>query len=156
MNEKIDDAKISGEFRVEHFRDGKLLSDTGWIKNTIVNGSFAIFSARAGGISATQFTYLALGETATAPAATQSALTLEISTSGLARAAAAVTQVTTTQPNDTLQLAYTWTASGSKTVEEVGVFNASSGGVMAARGLTTTKSLVTNDQLSVTYKIKFA
>lgn len=154
MNEE---SKISGQFRLEHFRDGKLLSDTGWIKNTITNASFAIFSARAGGITATEFTYLALGTDPTpAPAATQTALEAETAVSGLTRGAATVSQVMTTVTNDTLQLAKTWTAGGSATIEEVGVFNASSGGVMAARGLTTSKALVTNDQLTVTYKIKFA
>ncbi len=157
MNEQLEPVGVKGEFRVEHFRDGKLLSDTGWIKNTITNVSFAVFSGLAGNTgSQTAFTYLALGTSNTAPAASQTALVAETVVSGLTRASATVSRVTTTQTNDTLQLVNTWTAGGSATIEEVGVFNAASVGTMGARGLTTTKSLVTNDQITVTYKIKFS
>lgn len=148
---------VKGRFRLEHRRNGELLEDTGWIDNTITNVSFAVFSGLAGNTgSQTAFTYLAIGTSNTAPAASQTTLVAETAVSGLTRAAATVSRVTTTQTNDTLQLTKTWTAGGSATIEEVGVFNDPTTGVMAARGLTTSKALVSGDTLAATYQIKFA
>lgn len=154
-----DSLKIKGSVRLEvKDKDGNLLLDTGFNDNTITNASFAVFSGLAGATgSQTAFTYLALGTDATASAASQTALIAEITDTGLARAAATVSRVTTTQTNDTLQLVYTWTASGSKTIAEVGVFNAASTGVMAGRiVLSPTVALVNTNTFVVTYKIKFS
>lgn len=155
MNDKIG---LQGRFKlVCHDKDGNLLWDTGFIKNTITNASFAVLSGLAGNTgSQVAFTYLALGTSTTAPAASQTALGGEITTDGLERASATISRVTTTQTNDTLQLDYTWTASGSQTVEEVGVFNDASAGTMLCRGLTTTKSLSSGNILGVVYQIKFS
>ena len=122
-----------------------------------MNAALAVFSGLAGNTGAqTAFTYLAVGTSSTAVSASQTTLGAEITDSGLARAAATVSRVTTTQTNDTLQLAYTWTASGSKTVEEIGYFNASSSGVMGGRALTTTKTLVNGETLAAVYQVKFS
>lgn len=125
------------------------------VTNTIVNAGKAQLALLAGDASATPFTYLELGTSATAVATSQTALQAAITDSGLARVAATVSRVTTTQTNDTLQLTYTWTATGSKTVEEVGVFNASSSGTMLGRALTSTKALVNTDIFTITYKVQF-
>ncbi len=154
----MDSSKIKGRIRLECF-DSKGVSkwDTGWIDNGTPNVAFAVFSGLAGNTgSQAAFTYLAVGTSSTAFAASQTALQAEITDSGLERAAATVSRVTTTQTNDTLQLTKTWTATGSKTVEEIGVFNASSAGVMGGRALTTTKTLTSTDVLVGTYQIKFA
>jgi hypothetical protein len=74
----------------------------------------------------------------------------------LGRAAATVTRETTTVTNDTLQLVKVWTATGSKTIEEIGIFNASSGGTMLGRALTTTKTIAVDETLTGTYQVKFA
>jgi putative flippase GtrA len=124
--------------------------------NLIVSAGKAQIALLAGDASATPFTYLAVGTSNTATAAGQTALLAEITDSGLARAAATVTRTTTTVTNDTLNLAYTWTASGTKTVEEIGVFNASSSGTMLGRALTTSKSLVSGEQLIASYSIIFS
>ena len=148
---------IKGMVRIVHKRNGKVLSDTGFIRNQITNTSFAVFSGLAGNTgSQTAFTYLAVGTSSTAVSAGHTALQAEITDSGLARASATVTRSTTNQTNDTLQLDYTWTASGTKTVQEIGVFNAASSGVMAGRVLTGAKALTANDQLVATYKIIFS
>jgi hypothetical protein len=132
------------------------IKDKWTVENTITNAGFAQLALLAGDASAVPFTYLAVGTGTTAVAATQTALVTEITDSGLERAAATVSRVTTTQTNDTLQLVKTWTATGTKTVEEVGVFNASSTGTMLSRALTGSKSIVSGDTLAVTYKVKFA
>lgn len=136
---------------------GTLKWDTGFVSNGTPTVAFAVFSGLAGNTgSQNAFTYLATGTSNTAFASSQTALQSEITDSGLQRAAATVSRTTTTNTNDTLQLVKTFSVTGTKTVEEVGVFNASSSGVMGGRSLTGTKSFVSGDSYTVTYRIKFA
>lgn len=152
-----DNQGVKGQFRLV-CRDskGNLKWDTGFMSNLITSAGKAQLALLAGDASATPFTYLAVGTSSTAVNVSQTALQAEITDTGLARAAATVSRVTTTVTNDTLQLVYEWTASGSKTIEEIGIFNASSAGTMLGRALTTTKSLVNGDSLEATYKVIFA
>ena len=107
--------------------------------------------------SETAFTYLELGTGTTAFAATQTALVTPITDSGLARASATASQETTTATDDTSQLTYQWTASGSKTVAEAGIFNGSSGGTMLARTkLSSARALTSGDTYTYTYQIIYA
>lgn len=124
----------------------------------ITNAGLAIVSGLVGDTgSETAFTYLELGTGTTAFAASQTALVTAITDSGLARAAATVSQETTTQTDDTLQLTHQWTASGSKTVAEAGIFNGSSGGTMLARTkLSAARALTSGDTYTYTYQIIFA
>lgn len=150
-----DSLKVTGTYHFKHMRDGVVLDE--WnVNNLVTSAGKAQLALLAGDASATPFTYLALGTSTTAPAIGQTTLVAEITTSGLARAAGTVSRTTTTVTNDTLQLVYTWTASGTKTVEEVGVFNAASSGTMLSRALTTTREFVANDTYQVTYKVAFA
>lgn len=152
-----DELGIKGRIKLDIYSvDGKLKDTTGWINNIITNAGKAQLALLAGDASATPFTYLAVGTSATAVAATDTTLTAEITDSGLARAAATVSRVTTTVTNDTLQLTYTWSVTGTKTVEEVGIFNASSAGTMLGHALTTSKSVANTDTLQSTYQVKFA
>jgi hypothetical protein len=147
--------KLTGQVRLIHRdKDGNILSDSGWLKNTITNAGKAEVSNLMGNVSSpVAFTYLEVGTSSTAESASHTALQAAITDSGLARAAATVTRSTTTVTNDTLQLDKTWTASGSKTVEEIGVFNAASAGTMLGRKLTGSKALSSGDSLQATYKI---
>ena len=150
-----DSLKVTGTYNFKHIRDGAVLDE--WdVNNLVTSAGKALLASLAGDASAVPFTYLALGTSNTAPAIGQTTLVAEITDTGLARAAATVSRVTTTVTNDTLQLVYTWTASGTKTVEEVGVFNAASAGTMLSRALTTTRNFVNNDTFTVTYKVAFA
>lgn len=152
----INTIKLSGQIDFE-IRDvnGKV-RDKWTVYNSLMNVGFAQLALLAGDASAVPFTYLELGTSSTAVAASQTALQSAITTNGLERAAATVSRVTTTQTNDTLQLVKTWTSTGSHTVEEVGVFNAASAGTMLARALTSTKVIVSGETITGTYKIKFA
>lgn len=126
------------------------------VRNTVTNTGKAAMASRfngAGGEAA--FTYLAVGTGSIAAAATDTTLGSEISTSGLARANATASRVTTTQTNDTAQAQYTWTASGSVSPSECGIFNASSSGIMAARQVFTAIPLVSTDSFQLTYKVQF-
>lgn len=149
--------KIEGRYRlVCHDKDGNFKWDTGWFDNIVTNAGKAQLALLAGDSTAIPFTYFAVGTSTTAVAAGDTTLTAEITDSGLARAVGAISRVTTTTANDTYQLALTFTASASKTVEEIGVFNAASVGTMLSHALTTSKVLATNDTLAATYQLKFS
>jgi len=148
--------KITGKIRLQHFRDGKCIKDTGFLKNIITNAGKAQIALLAGDASATPFTYLALGTSATAVAATDTALIAEIVDTGLSRTTATVSRTTTSVTNDTLSLVYSWTATGAKTIQEVGILNASSTGTLLGRKLTGATTVANLDVLQVTYTIQFS
>lgn len=147
-----------GRFKLEcHDAQGNLLWETGWKNNIITNAGKAELANLAGNVSSpTAFTYLAVGTSSTATAATQTALGAEITTSGLGRASATVSRTTTTITNDTLQLVKVWSVTGSQTIEEIGIFNASSSGTMLGRALTTSKVVANGETFTATYQVKFA
>ena len=123
--------------------------------NLITNAGFAGAASRINGADAeAAFTYLALGIGTTAADAADTTLESEITDSGLERASATASRVTTTQTNDTAQLVKTWTASGSKAITEAGVLNASSSGVLLARQVFSAINVVATDSIQLTYRIK--
>lgn len=149
--------KLEGIIQFKCFdKGGNLKWDTGEIHNIITKAGMAQIALLAGDANAVPFTYLAVGTSATAVTADDTTLTAEITDTGLARAAGTVSRITTTNTNDTLNVTYTWTASGSKTIEEVGLFNASNAGTMLGHALTTSKAVVNTDVLIGTYKVKFS
>lgn len=152
----MDKQKLHGFFNLKCVRDGEVVWDTGWVPNIITTAGVAQMALLAGDATAVPFTYLAVGTSTTAVAGSQTALVAEITDSGLARAAATVSRVTTTSTNDTLQLYKEFSVTGSKTVEEAGVFNDATTGTMLARALTTSKSVINGDLLQITYKVSFA
>lgn len=154
--EILDKQLIRGDIYLKIIRKCKVVLEK-TVHNGITNAGFAAMAGlvgATGGISA--FNYLAVGTSNTAFSAAQTALIGEISTSGLSRASATVSRITTTQTNDTLNLSVIFTLSGPATVEEVGAFNASSSGILLGTALTGTITLVNGDQFVVNYKFKFA
>lgn len=132
------------------------LRDPGTVNNLIMSVGKAAIAGLVGNTGAiSAFTFLGLGSSNTAPAIGQTTLGAEISTNGLARAAATVTRTTTNVANDTLTLSKSFSVSGTQGVEEAGIFNASSVGIMLGRALTGTKSLVNGDTYVVTYNVIF-
>lgn len=120
---------------------------------SVVNAGKARIANRMG----VDFTYLACGTGTTAVAAGDTALQTELAASGLSRAVATVTQVTTTVTDDTLQLLKAFSVTGTQIITEVGVFNAASSGTMLARTiLSPSKSVGNGDTYTLTYKIVFA
>ncbi len=150
--------KITGSVRLKCLdKEGKVKWDTGWLKNTITTAGLAVLPDLVGGVAAADvFKYLAVGTSAAAEDAGHTTLTAEITDTGLARAEATVSKIQGDVPNDTLRLYKEWTATGSKDVEEVGIFNDDTAGTMLGRKLTTTKSVVDEDRLQGTYDIKFS
>lgn len=120
--------------------------------NKMTNASLAAITGLVGNTGGQNpFNYLALGTSNTAVSAAHTALQAEISTIGLARASATVSRITTAQANDTLSLITTMTVSGSTTINEIGVFNAASVGVMLARALTGAISVISGNVVSLSY-----
>lgn len=149
-----DEQKTKGMVRLEVKNPDGSTHDTGWIHNLGMDVRLPVIAGLYGGTGAqTAFSYLAVGSSNTAVAANQTTLVSEFVTLGLSRASATVSRVTTTVTNDTTQFAYTWTTSGSATVEEIGYFNASSAGVMGGRALTGTITLISGATLTATYKV---
>jgi len=124
-------------------------------KNLLTNGGRDLFHAqcytnvsagtRGGGC-------IAVTSDATAPAATDTVLTGEISTNGLARADA-TTKTHGAGTNSTL-IEHEWTASGThNNVQKCGLFNATSSGTLTHTGTFTTASLISGDKLKVSYTL---
>lgn len=95
--------------------------------------------------------YIAVSENATAPAVTDTTLTGEITTNGLARAIAAYAHTVNTT---SYTLTKTFTASGAFTaVQKAGLFNATSAGTMFLENTFTSTALASNDQLTITWTV---
>lgn len=136
---------------------GTLKWEEDWIDNGTTNAGKALFSSRMGSSASAVIGYIAVGSTNTAFSASQTTLVSEISTNGFSRAAATFSQDSTGGvSNDTAVFSKTFTATGSSTIEEVGLFNASSGGTMSNRALTGSKAFVNTDIYAVTYKVTFS
>lgn len=127
------------------------------INNIITNTGRAGAASRfngAGGEAA--FTFLAVGTGTATPAVTDTALGAEITTGGLARAAATVSRVTGTVANDTARLDHSWTATTTLSPTELGAFNAATAGIMAGRVTFAAVGLVSGDVFNCLYSFRFA
>ncbi|MEI8032788.1 MAG: hypothetical protein WCH05_05550 [Chlorobiaceae bacterium] len=149
--------KITGQFILEmHDLEGNLV-ESRQMQNLITSAGKAAIAGLVGNTGAvTAFTYLAVGIGTTAAAIGDTALQSEITDTGLARAAATVSRQTTTVTNDTLQLTYTWTATGAKAVTELGALNAASSGVLLGRQVFSAINTSNGFGLTLTYKFQFS
>ena len=148
--------KLKGLIELSLIREGKVIENRK-IKNTITNAGLDEITNLLGNVSSpVAFTFLAVGTGSTAANATDTALETEITDSGLARAAATVSQETTTVSNDTLQLLKSFTVTGTKAVTECGAFNDASAGTILGRQVFAAINVVNGDTLQITYKFAFA
>lgn len=117
----------------------------------VVDAGKAIIANRmlAGG---TEPKFVAIGTGSTAEAANQTALTTEVET----RATGTSSRVTTTVTNDTYQVIGTVSITGTRALQESGLFDASTVGNMLCRGVYTTINLVNGDSIQLTWGVKFA
>lgn len=153
---KTDRIGFCDELTIEQYRNGKLIHKQVVKGRCPTNAGFALVADRVGAVAAgAAVTYLALGTDSTAAAATQTALGAEITDTGLARAAATVSRVTTTVTNDTLQLLYEWTATGVKILREIGAFNDATTGTMLARKVYDAITTANTDHVKMTYQFPF-
>ena len=137
-------------------KNGKI-KDERKIKNIIVNASLAEISGLVGNTgSKTAFTFLAVGIGTTAADAADTTLETEIVDSGLARAAATVSQQTSAQADDTLRLLKTFSVSGTKAVTEAGALNAGAAGTLLGRQVFAAINVVSGDSLTIQYDFTFS
>ena len=151
-----DTTKLIGTYKFQIRDVNGNVRDTFEVKNLVTTVGFAQLALLAGDATAVPFTYLAVGTSATAVDISDTTLNAEITTNGLERAAGTVSRVTTTGANDTYKITTTWTATGSVTVEEVGVFNDASAGTMLSHALTGTKAVTSGETLKGTYQLEVA
>lgn len=100
----------------------------------------------------TQCNYVALSNDATAPAATDTTLTSEITLNGLGRAQATYTHSANAS---SYTLTYTWTASGTQAAQKFGVFTAATSGTMCFENTIAPVTLNSSDTLSFTETVNF-
>jgi hypothetical protein len=116
----------------------------------VVNTGRAIITNRLTG-GGTEPKYVAVGTGSTAVTLADTALGTEVET----RATGTSSRTTTSSTNDTYQVVGTVTATGARTIAEVGLFDASSSGTMFVRGvLASTVTLASGDSVTVTATVQ--
>ena len=154
---RIDRFGMRDELRIEQWRNGKKIVDKTYIGKCPTEVGFALVADLVGSVnSPVAVTYLAVGTGSTAADPGDTTLVTEVTDTGLARASATVTRVTTTVANDTLQLLKEWTATGVKILREIGAFNASGNGTMLARKVYDAITTADTDHVKMTYKFPFS
>ena len=155
---KTDGLKVKGSFRlqIEDGPTGKIVGDSGWHENLIVNDGFNNFLAKSlGGISgSSQITHMAIG-TGGAPIAADQTLAGEQSVR------AAVTAATSSS-SKAVQFTATFSSSASfvtasKNISNIGLFATSTaaGGTIFAGNTYTSSACATNQNVNATYTISF-
>lgn len=121
--------------------------------NLITNAGLDFISAQIGSTStgSNGANYIALSSDTTAPAATDTTLSGEISGSGLDRAQGTYSH---TAGTNTFTVQKIFTASGTvSAIQKTGLFTASSGGTMMAENTFSSVNLISGDQLTLTWTI---
>jgi hypothetical protein len=146
---------IDHNVRFRHYRGETLLRE--WYSHNItVNAGLewvkSVISNNGDTEAGTDFMeYVAVGSNNTSPAAGDTTLNTEITTSGLGRAigtyASGATGVCTVTKS--------FSVTGSETVEEAGLFDDPTAGTMLARVLTGTTSVSNGDTLEVEWTITY-
>jgi len=150
-----DFAPAAGFFRLQIVEDGRVVGDSGWRKNVITNQGARDFLAEnlMGGANSKRVTHMGIG-TGAAPASNDTTLASEaasrVTTSTSTSGAASRTAQFTAQFASSVFS--TWTP---KTINNLGLFNSSSGGILFAGNTYTTSQWNTNQDVNATYQIGF-
>jgi len=143
-----DKCGLKGKFNIACLRDNQVI-DEREVSNTIMNAGLAeVTGLMLTDVGGTAFDYLAVGTSATAPNATQTALIAQVY-----RVAGTGSQQTTTVSNDTARLTTSIAITASNTIQEAGIFNSSSAGDMLARTTFSGISVSNGDTLNIGYSI---
>lgn len=158
-NDGFETIKVKGMFRVNILENGRIVGDSGWQQNTVVNNGFSNYLVDLLGNSSSskQISRMMLG-TGTGPAAGDNTLDGELNT-------ATYTRTTVTFANSaskTARFTATFASSSSHitaavTLKNIGIINNStSGGTMMAASTYATSQWNTNQDINATYDIRFA
>jgi len=143
---------VSGQVRVTVVRDGKIIFDE-TNHNLITNAGKDFIAQQVGSTSpATNgANYIALSADSTTPSASDTTLTGEITSGGLARAQGTYSH---TAGTNTFTIQKTFTATASFTgVQKSGLFTASTSGTLVAENTFSPVNLISGDQLQITWTI---
>lgn len=150
-----DNVKIRGWFDIAIRKSNGRIREGRVVHNLITSTGKAGAASRLNGSGAeAAFTYLAVGVGTTAAVTGNTTLETEIVDSGLARVNATASRVTTTVTNDTMQLATTFSVTGTKAVTEAGILNAASVGVLLCRQVFSALNVINGDSFILTYKVQ--
>lgn len=150
-----DGIKARGFFRLQIADNGKVVGDSGWKENQVVNLGFQDYlAATLGAVAGSkQITYAMLG-TGTAPGATATALDGEITDAAATRCAVTPTTIA----SKTVQFAFTLASNvytAAKTIQNVGLINHSStatAGTIFSGNTYTTSALATNQSVNFNWR----
>jgi hypothetical protein len=151
----MDGIKVTGKLKVEHIRDGVVISvmERDNIVTTVGKNALAtLLNSASAGTSVV--THMGFGTSATAVAVGDTVLGVELSGGGYARQA-----VTRSNPSgNVVQYVATLTnISTNPTIQEAGLFSAVTAGTLFAHQLTGAVNLATTaDSLQVTWQITFS
>ena len=150
----LDSMQVKGFVRTQvvDAKTGKIVGDSGLMKNTVVNLGFQDYIVGSVGAlgGSKQVTHLAIG-TGGAPSATDTSLAGETG----ARAAASNSAVSSKTLQATGQFAGTDMAS-TCTIQNIALVNTSSGGTILAGTTYATSQWASNQNVNATYQLRFS
>lgn len=154
-----DHASVKGFFRINILENGKVVGDSGWRENLVVNLGFShyLVDLLGQGASSKQISRMMLG-TGTAPGAADTTLNGELNTATYTRTT--VTFVNTA--SKTARFTATFASANSHitaavTLQNIGIINnTTSAGTLMAGNTYTTSQWNTNQDINTTYEIRFA
>lgn len=127
------------------------------VATVLTNKGKALFADRARtspGTYTASPRYIAIGTGATGAARTAAAADTALSTEVETRAAGTESTVTTTQTGDTYQSVGTISITGTRAVDESGLFDASTTGNMITSATLNVINLLSGDSLQLTWKVQ--
>lgn len=154
-----DCVRAKGFFRLQITEDGKVVGDSGWRKNQVVNLGFShyLVDLLGQGASSKQISRMMLG-TGTVPGAADTTLHGELNTATYTRTTVTFANVA----SKTARFTATFASANSHitaavTLQNIGIINATtSGGTLMAGNTYTTSQWNTNQDINASYEIRFA
>lgn len=150
----MDNIKVKGCFRINIEENGKIVGDSGWQENIVVNEGFSRFIVQLmlAGANSTRITHVSLGSGGV-PSATDTTLAGEHqkrkSVSGSEISSKTMRFVATFGSSDSF-------VTNLATLANIGLFNSSSGGYLFAGNTYSSSQIATNQNVNVTYEIRFS
>ncbi len=147
--------RVKGCFRLHIVDlDGKIVGDSGWVKNQVTNLGFNKFLVSAiGSIAGSLYvSHVGLG-TGAGPAAADTSLGSEV---GTRQAVTAATSSTSKSVRFTATFAAGWhTSAAAFNISSIGLFNSSSGGTVFSGTTYSSSSCASNQAVQITYDLNF-
>ena len=148
MEEIKEQMGLKGRFRIACLRDNEVVEERD-VENTIMNAGIKVITGlMLTDIGEDAFDYLAVGTSATAPNATQTALLAQVY-----RVAGTGSQETDSVTDDSARLTTSIAITASNSIQEAGIFNSTSAGDMLARTTFSAISVNDGDTLNLGYDV---